>query len=97
MLSTLWTGGEEPAPLAERPPTEWLMSVVSEHPVELGFRMPRDHLMRWIVPSLSFERVPGAFTLAAPRFLLEMDWNIIVSVEEPQIQLSPEEPLTNER
>jgi len=52
--------------------------------------------MRWLVPSLQFERVPGAFTLSAPEFLLEMDWNTVLTVERPQIQLTPHDSMMSE-
>ncbi|CAD5207695.1 unnamed protein product [Bursaphelenchus okinawaensis] len=65
------------------PPME--LQIKSEYSVELGFELPREHFMRWVVPSLSIQRTNGDIILAAPNFMLELDSQIILTVEEVQI------------
>jgi hypothetical protein len=45
-----------PPTLSQTPPPFMEIFCRSEHPVELEFQLPGDHIMRWIVPSLRFER-----------------------------------------
>ncbi|KAE9550872.1 hypothetical protein FO519_005917 [Halicephalobus sp. NKZ332] len=63
-----------------------LLTIVSDHPVEFGFRLPRDHLMRWVVPSIQFLKVDTVINLMAPTFLFEMDGHLIMSLESPRFQ-----------
>ena len=63
-----------------------LLTIVSDHPVEFGFRLPREHLMRWVVPSIQFLKVETVINLMAPTFLFEMDGHLIMSLESPRFQ-----------
>ncbi|KAI6225410.1 UPF0378-like protein [Aphelenchoides fujianensis] len=77
-----------PVPPPAAPPLD--IRVRSEHPVGVDFQLPRDRLMRWITPSLQFERTSGgAIRLAAPTFLLELDNHIIMTLESPCFERRP--------
>jgi hypothetical protein len=45
-----------PPTLNQTPPPFLKIFARSEHPVELEFQLPADHVMRWVVPSICFER-----------------------------------------
>lgn len=61
--------------------TPFEIRVDSEHTVALDFQLPNKHTMRWIVPSLHFERSPTRILLSAPTFLLELDSHILMTLE----------------
>ncbi|KAI6220278.1 UPF0378-like protein [Aphelenchoides besseyi] len=62
----------------------------SDFTVALDFQLPRDHVMRWITPSLQIERTSaGAIRLSAPTFLLELDGHIIMTLESPLFERRP--------
>ena len=67
---------EKPRPIAH-----FIINALSENSVELSFKLPRDHLMRFLVPSIHVQNTDAAFSISAPTFLLEMDSNIILSFE----------------
>uniref|UniRef100_A0A7E4W368 Fmp27_GFWDK domain-containing protein n=1 Tax=Panagrellus redivivus TaxID=6233 RepID=A0A7E4W368_PANRE len=63
-----------------------LLTITSDYPVEFGFRLPRDHLMRWVVPAISFVKVDNIIDLSAPTFHLAMDDHMILGLESPKFQ-----------
>ncbi|CAD5211079.1 unnamed protein product [Bursaphelenchus xylophilus] len=66
------------------PPME--IRIKSEYSVELGFELPREHFMRWVVPSLNFHRANGDIAVNSPNFIIELDSQIILTVEEISIE-----------
>uniref|UniRef100_A0A914CAF4 FMP27/BLTP2/Hobbit GFWDK motif-containing RBG unit domain-containing protein n=1 Tax=Acrobeloides nanus TaxID=290746 RepID=A0A914CAF4_9BILA len=72
-----------------KPSTHFIINLLSDSPVEFGFKLPCDHFMRWVVPSIHVQKTDAAFSISAPTFLLEMDSHIIMSFEHPLVQRLP--------
>uniref|UniRef100_A0A183BTF5 Fmp27_GFWDK domain-containing protein n=1 Tax=Globodera pallida TaxID=36090 RepID=A0A183BTF5_GLOPA len=76
------------------PASTFLFNVHSEHSVELSFRLPRNHLLRFILPSFTVERKDLCVANAgAPNLLVEMDGNLIMNVERPALNYVAEDLL----
>uniref|UniRef100_A0A183BLI9 Fmp27_GFWDK domain-containing protein n=1 Tax=Globodera pallida TaxID=36090 RepID=A0A183BLI9_GLOPA len=83
-----------PSSSTTTPAATFLFNVQSEHSVELSFRLPRNHLLRFILPSFTVERKDLCVANAgAPNLLVEMDGNLIMNVERPALNCVAEDLL----
>ncbi|KAK0427704.1 hypothetical protein QR680_010380 [Steinernema hermaphroditum] len=62
-----------------------ILNIVSDHPIELGFRLPRDHLVLFQVPSIHVQKTvtDNSFSVNSPHLTIRVDNHTIVEAENP--------------
>uniref|UniRef100_A0A1I7Y709 Fmp27_GFWDK domain-containing protein n=1 Tax=Steinernema glaseri TaxID=37863 RepID=A0A1I7Y709_9BILA len=69
-------------------PRPLVLNVVSDHPVEVGFRLPKDHLLQFQVPSIYIQKTvtDNSFSVNSQHLTIRVDGHAIVEAEDPLIR-----------
>ncbi|CEF66821.1 UPF0378 protein KIAA0100 [Strongyloides ratti] len=74
------------------PLTPLTINILSLKMVEICYKLPREHIMQWRVPSIYFQKRHDEMSISSPEFNIIMDSHPIFHFEHPLIQMILNEP-----